>query len=319
MNPSESWFASPLASPLLWPTVKVVGSILGAAFVLLLLKERRRLKELPRLELFKRLFTWALIAPAYLLVVLSGRVPTALFVSLMVFQGIREYAKLVGLPRPYRWVLLGMGLLATPAAIYSQPAFYGLPALLLVLATLQPLLFRNEHVGVRDLAYAVFGWGYLAWLLGHFLLLYMYVAGGPGVLLAVGLAVALSDVGAFVLGKSLGGPKLSPRNSPNKTWAGVGGSLLGAALGIGLMRFSLPDALPIAVVFALPIVVALGCLWGDLLESAIKREFRAKDAGAWLPGFGGLLDRIDSLIVVLPLTYYLVVLAGAQFVLVGAR
>ncbi len=58
-------------------------------------------------------------------------------------------------------------------------------------------------------------------------------------------------------------------------------------------------------------LVAVGAVWGDLLESAIKREFQVKDAGTWLPGFGGLLDRVDSLIIAVPLVYYLVKLAGA--------
>ena len=53
-------------------------------------------------------------------------------------------------------------------------------------------------------------------------------------------------------------------------------------------------------------MIALGAVWGDLLESTIKREFQTKDAGTWLPGFGGLLDRVDSLVLVLPLVYYIV-------------
>ena len=57
-------------------------------------------------------------------------------------------------------------------------------------------------------------------------------------------------------------------------------------------------------------IVALGAVWGDLFESALKREFGEKDAGSWLPGFGGLLDRIDSLILVVPLVYYLFRAAG---------
>jgi phosphatidate cytidylyltransferase len=128
------------------------------------------------------------------------------------------------------------------------------------------------------------------------------------VLLALGLAVALADVGAYCAGKTLGGRKLAPAISPQKTWGGVAGAGLGAALGLSLLRFALPTALSAAssglTLAGLAVVVAVGAVWGDLLESLLKREAGVKDAGAWLPGFGGLLDRIDSLVLVLPLSYY---------------
>jgi phosphatidate cytidylyltransferase len=59
-----------------------------------------------------------------------------------------------------------------------------------------------------------------------------------------------------------------------------------------------------AAVAGLAVIVAIGAVWGDLLESAAKREFGVKDAGSWLPGFGGILDRVDSLLLALPLTYW---------------
>ena len=119
----------------------------------------------------------------------------------------------------------------------------------------------------------------------------------------------MSDVGAFVIGKSLGKHKLCPRISPKKTWEGVGGNFLGAYLGMAGMYSVLNFNLG-WLTWVLPAFIAVGALWGDLVESALKREFAAKDAGQWLPGFGGLLDRIDSLILVLPLGFFILTLLG---------
>ena len=84
---------------------------------------------------------------------------------------------------------------------------------------------------------------------------------------------------------------------------------MGAVVGYVIFLPVLP-AMPPPLLVALPFLVALGAVWGDLFESALKREFGTKDAGTWLPGFGGLLDRIDSLILVVPLVYYLFRAAG---------
>ena len=201
-------------------------------------------------------------------------------------------------------------MIAGPVALASLDGFFLLPPLLLIVATLQPLVFGDVRSGVRHLAFAALGWGLIAWFLAHIVLIHEHVDGGPGILLAVGLAVAMSDVGAFVVGKAVGRHKMAPRISPNKTWEGGAGNLIGAYLGVGVMGFALPEQMFRVLVLALPPVIALGAIWGDLVESAIKREFQAKDAGAWLPGFGGLLDRIDSLLIVVPLTYYFLKLLG---------
>ena len=250
-----------------------------------------------------------MIAPIYVMGVLSGPVVGMLFVSALSLQALREYAVLVDLPPLYRRVLLAAGLLPGLATLLGPAALAALPTLLLLAATLQPLLSGDVRAGTRHLALAVFGWAYLPWLLSHLLLIQRDVAGGPELLLALGLAVALSDVGAFVAGRLLGGRKLAPTISPNKTWGGVVGSLLGAALGLALGAASGAPArlfadLGVLGLAALALLVAVGAVWGDLLESLIKREHGVKDAGAWLPGFGGLLDRIDSLVLVLPLSYY---------------
>jgi phosphatidate cytidylyltransferase len=115
-----------------------------------------------------------------------------------------------------------------------------------------------------------------------------------------------TDIGAFAFGRLIGGPKLAPRVSPNKTWAGSIGGLasaiaVGLGLGIGaasLAGFARPDLTLLVVASAVASVVGQA---GDLAESAAKRRFGAKDSGHLIPGHGGLLDRVDSLLAIAPI------------------
>jgi phosphatidate cytidylyltransferase len=151
----------------------------------------------------------------------------------------------------------------------------------------------------------LWGYLYLGWLPAH--LVGLSQSAVPALVLAVGAGVALSDVGAFCAGKAIRGPKLAPRLSPNKTWGGIAGNLVGAEVALALVAFTLP-ALPWWVFLSLTAAIGLGSVCGDLLESLLKRQSGVKDAGNLLPGFGGLLDRIDSLLLVAPLVYYLTVI-----------
>ena len=107
------------------------------------------------------------------------------------------------------------------------------------------------------------------------------------------------DIGAYFAGRSIGGPKLAPAISPNKTWAGLIGGMAAAALFGGLWTMLL-DLPPILLWLAAPF--ALGAQLGDLFESWLKRRAGVKDSGGWLPGHGGALDRLDGLVVVAVLT-----------------
>jgi phosphatidate cytidylyltransferase len=297
--------SNPLADPLAGPTALVVVGVLGVGLALVVVAQRRQRRQPSSSVLFQRWAVWAVIAPLYALAVLSGPVPLLILFSVLVVQALREYGRLVGLPPLYQAVLIGAGLAMGPLAVWFPSAFYGILPLLLIAATLQPLLTQDVHGGTRWLALSAFGFAYLPLLLDHVLLIDAWLPGGTGLLLVLGLAIALSDVGAFTVGKLLGRHRLTPIVSPNKTWEGVAGNVVGAYVGAGLMSFALPPGLPGALVAVLPLVVAVACVWGDLIESLLKREFGTKDAGTWLPGFGGLMDRIDSLIVVAPLSYYL--------------
>ncbi|WP_164116886.1 phosphatidate cytidylyltransferase [Sphingorhabdus sp. Alg239-R122] len=102
-----------------------------------------------------------------------------------------------------------------------------------------------------------------------------------------------TDIGAYFAGRAIGGPKLAPSISPNKTWAGLVGGMA-AALVTGLL-FHIYAGLPAVLAFASPILAALAQC-GDLLESGMKRKAGLKDSGNLIPGHGGILDRVDGLV-----------------------
>jgi phosphatidate cytidylyltransferase len=184
----------------------------------------------------------------------------------------------------------------------------GVP-LFLFLGMLLPVVRGDVRRAMRDLAFGALGFAYLPVLLGHAVLLVVEFEAGPQLLFATGSAVAFSDIGAYIVGRTFGRTPLAPSLSPNKTREGVLGNLLGAAAGYALfLPIVPPQVWPAFAV--LPVAVALAAIWGDLFQSALKREFGMKDAGTWLPGFGGLLDRIDSFVLVVPVTYYVLAALG---------
>jgi phosphatidate cytidylyltransferase len=133
---------------------------------------------------------------------------------------------------------------------------------------------------------------------------------GSYVLLMVLISAWFSDTGGYFAGRALGGPKLYPAVSPNKTWAGAIGGVLTAAVGaVVLKQFFYP---PLSWEATLGMVIpgsVLGQL-GDLCESLIKRSCGVKDSGSLLPGHGGILDRIDAVLFIAPYFYLFHLLGG---------
>lgn len=113
------------------------------------------------------------------------------------------------------------------------------------------------------------------------------------------------DIGAYAAGRFLGGPKLAPAISPNKTWAGlIGGVALAGVFGVVMQRLY---GLPPELAFATPFLAVLA-QGGDLFESWLKRRAGVKDSGTLLPGHGGALDRLDGLVPVAPVAAMLVLM-----------
>ena len=109
------------------------------------------------------------------------------------------------------------------------------------------------------------------------------------------LVVWSCDTGAYFAGRRIGGPKLAPRVSPNKTWSGLLGGMALAALASALLAVAMGLA-GVAMLALLGAFLALISQSGDLAESAVKRHFKVKDSGALIPGHGGMLDRVDGVL-----------------------
>lgn len=260
----------------LWVTVALLALSGGA--VLLARRE----------ELRRRWLTWALIAPAVGIPMWLGPGPTALLAVVLAVQAVREFAPMVGLPRPERAILLGLAV-AYPTAAWLAPDLLQLAPLVALLCAAPALLAGDLTHGLRRAAMTAFGSVWLCWSLAHLVVLHQDA-------FLVCFAAAAADVAAWCGGKGLtrfdwARRPLSPL-SPNKTLGGLAGAVLGTILVLTLLGTISPG---------LVVAVALGGVGGDLLESMVKRQAGVKDAGAWLPGFGGLLDRVDSLLLVLPL------------------
>jgi phosphatidate cytidylyltransferase len=122
------------------------------------------------------------------------------------------------------------------------------------------------------------------------------------------LTVSLTDVGAYLFGRLIGGAKLAPSISPGKTWSGAAGGLA-VALVVGLVAAGLTDS-PLWRGPAVAAGLSVASQAGDLLESAIKRHFGVKDSGGLIPGHGGLFDRLDGLLMAAPVAALLAVALG---------
>ncbi len=239
-------------------------------------------------EIRRKWTTWALIAPVVGIPIWLGRGPTALLAAVIAVQAVREYRPLVQLPRPEHAILLGLAV-GYPLAAWLAPNLLALAPLVALLCAVPSLLAGDTEHGIRRAALAAFGSIWLCWSLAHLVVLWENA-------FLVCFAAAAADVSAFTGGKGLrrfawARRPLSPL-SPNKTVGGLVGAIVGTLVVLTLLG---------TISLGLVLAVAVGGVAGDLLESMVKRQARVKDAGDWLPGFGGLLDRVDSLLIVLPL------------------
>ena len=175
-----------------------------------------------------------------------------------------------------------------------------------VLATLIWRMPRGAEGYARDVAGSLFIVGYVG-VLASFIGPVIAMPDGPVRVATMFLCVCGSDTGGYVLGAALGKHPMAPRISPKKTWEGLAGSVvLAGVCGVLMAIFALGRPWWFGLMLAL-VIVAFGTL-GDLIESIVKRDVGIKDMSSVLPGHGGIMDRLDSVLVALPVSWLIFLL-----------
>lgn len=184
-------------------------------------------------------------------------------------------------------------LLADAAFPNNRIMQSGLP-LFVMLTLAVPLSWRNLDGALLNWALTLAGALYIGVLLAQCIVLRELPNGLPLSALAAFVTWA-SDTGAYFVGTRFGRHPMAPRISPKKSWEGaIGGGLIAVLVGVAWGWYTMPTIALIHIVILSAVIVIAGMI-GDLAESLIKRQVGAKDAGEFIPGHGGVLDRIDSL------------------------
>jgi phosphatidate cytidylyltransferase len=233
------------------------------------------------------------------LIVLLGLGAAYEMVLLMTAHGMRLWPTLAGVEAV---ILANWG----PALVGGDPWHWisGVFAAVILLAFLEEMaLFRDPGGVVIRMALLVWSAAYLGLLVSFLIQLRSTVNGAAAVALGI-FVPKCCDIGAFFSGKFLGRNRMTPVLSPKKTWEGLAGGLAAAALtAVGINHFYpvVRGGPAIAILFG--IAVGLAGALGDLAESLIKRDCLAKDASHVVPGFGGVLDVVDSVLFGAPVAY----------------
>ncbi|KEF39910.1 CDP-diglyceride synthetase [Schinkia azotoformans MEV2011] len=256
-----------------------------------------------------RILTAIIAAAIFLPLVIIGETPFVILVYLLGTIALKELLRMkkiqvLSLPGLIGFIFLWVLLIPHSFLIESVGAnFSKIEAALIVvmLLLIYTVISKNEFT-FDDAGFIILSTVYVG--VGFYYLIETRMAGLSYVFFAL-FVIWATDSGAYFIGRAFGKRKLWPEISPNKTVAGFVGGVLSALL-VGLI-FQIVSPLHPSLLFVLVVTVVTSLFgqMGDLVESALKRHFTVKDSGHILPGHGGILDRFDSLLFVLPILHFL--------------
>ncbi len=258
----------------------------------------------------QRIITALVAFALFIPLVILGGIPFTIGIYLIATIGLYELLRMkdiriVSIEGVITWLGLAMVLMPTSMTKRLTEAIgytkielvFAIVLLLLIYTVVMKNKFTFDHA-----AFSVLGVLYVG--IGFYYLIETRISGIEYVIYAL-LVIWTTDSGAYFVGRKLGKRKLWPEISPNKTIEGFVGGIISAVFLACLFQYIYPLTSSYILLIIITIVASIIGQLGDLVESALKRHFDVKDSGRLLPGHGGILDRFDSLLFVLPLLHFL--------------
>jgi phosphatidate cytidylyltransferase len=250
---------------------------------------------------------WFVMAPLVFLILGLGTKAVIIFLFILSLACIKEFAKATGLYEDWGFITAiygGLLGLYTSAFVKWYGLFAAMPVYALVIIFMIPA-WRNDYKNmIQKVGLSTIALIYLGWFPAHLAFL-SYHPSGLAYLLFLVTGTELNDAAAYTTGKIFGRRPLISNISPKKTVEGALGSFVIISLYVYLVRHWLPGFGVFHLILSV-IILWVGGTMGDLVMSFVKRDIGIKDIGTLIPGHGGLLDRVDSLIFVSPLFFHMV-------------
>ncbi|PQA89623.1 phosphatidate cytidylyltransferase [Hyphococcus luteus] len=293
--------------------IAVIYALLIAASVIVAVMKRKQPGAVTE-ELSRRVTSWWFMITIFSVAIVTNRVVSTVFLGFVTFLAFKEYLSLIPTRRVDRVILL-FAYWAIPAQfLFAHLNSYGLfltfiPVWMFLFLPMAMTLMGKTEGFLR--AVGTLSWGLMitVFALSHTAMLLAAdksvagPAGGAGLLLFLVALTQFNDVAQFTWGRLFGKHKIAPQVSPKKTWEGFLGGLGSTVVGAAIAG---PFLTPMPFYYAgvAGAIIAVAGFLGDITISSFKRDLGVKDSGGLIPGHGGILDRVDSLIYAAPVFYH---------------
>ncbi|MFH2033343.1 MAG: phosphatidate cytidylyltransferase [Candidatus Margulisiibacteriota bacterium] len=241
---------------------------------------------------------------------LGGLAFLALVLALALFSVNEFYSMMMRRGyKPAYWVGNAITIFFIVFAYYSlklnwEPAHSAILTLAATAALFSGIFLKRKKDTIMDVMVTLFGMVYIGWFFSYFLFLRNLTDHGAYLFFLM-FSIWAMDIMAYLFGKAFGRHKLAPSISPKKTWEGAIAGFLTCLIAASI--FSGMASIPMVDALILGVLIGIVAQFSDLVESLIKRDAGVKDSSALLPGHGGVLDRMDSFILTVPIMYYYIV------------